>query len=85
MLFLVSGGVAVADYNSVVEGEKIIKTALDNFGRIDILINNAGILRDRSFQKVSEQVWTNFITIFSNLSVIILVDKIKLLFNIFFG
>ncbi|XP_041984467.1 peroxisomal multifunctional enzyme type 2-like isoform X1 [Aricia agestis] len=51
------GGVAVADYNSVIEGEKIIKTALDNFGRIDILINNAGILRDRSFQKMSEQDW----------------------------
>lgn len=46
----------MADYNSVVEGEKIIKTALDNFGRIDILINNAGILRDRSFAKISEQV-----------------------------
>ncbi|XP_053615096.1 peroxisomal multifunctional enzyme type 2-like [Plodia interpunctella] len=51
------GGVAVADYNSVVEGEKIIKTALDNFGRIDILINNAGILRDKSFQKMSDQDW----------------------------
>ncbi|CAH2255748.1 peroxisomal multifunctional enzyme type 2 [Pararge aegeria] len=51
------GGIAVADYNSVVEGEKLIKTALDNFGRIDILINNAGILRDKSFQKMSEQDW----------------------------
>lgn len=51
------GGIAVADHNSVVEGEKIIKTALDNFGRIDILINNAGILRDRSFAKISDQDW----------------------------
>ncbi|CAH0724397.1 unnamed protein product, partial [Brenthis ino] len=51
------GGEAVADYNSVVEGEKIIKTALDNFGRVDILINNAGILRDRSFQKMADQDW----------------------------
>ncbi|CAG9795723.1 unnamed protein product [Diatraea saccharalis] len=51
------GGVAVADYNSVVNGEKIIKTAIDNFGRIDILINNAGILRDKSFLKLSEQDW----------------------------
>ncbi|XP_060805777.1 peroxisomal multifunctional enzyme type 2 isoform X1 [Amyelois transitella] len=51
------GGEAVADYNSVVEGEKIIKTALDNYGRIDILINNAGILRDKSFQKMSDQDW----------------------------
>ncbi|XP_038210998.1 peroxisomal multifunctional enzyme type 2 [Zerene cesonia] len=51
------GGDAVADYNSVVEGEKIIKTALDTYGRVDILINNAGILRDRSFPKISEQDW----------------------------
>ncbi|CAK1584587.1 unnamed protein product [Parnassius mnemosyne] len=51
------GGIAVADYHSVVEGEKIIKTAIDNFGRIDILINNAGILRDKSFGKMTEQDW----------------------------
>lgn len=56
MFFIILGGFAVADYNSVVEGEKIIKTALDNFGRIDILINNAGILRDKSFLKMSDQV-----------------------------
>ncbi|XP_050306233.1 peroxisomal multifunctional enzyme type 2-like isoform X2 [Anthonomus grandis grandis] len=51
------GGVAAADYNSVVEGEKIIKTAMENFGRIDVLINNAGILRDRSFPRISDQDW----------------------------
>ena len=44
-----SGGVAVANFDSVEYGDKIIKTALDNFGRVDILINNAGILRDISF------------------------------------
>lgn len=52
-----AGGVAVPDYNSVVEGEKIVKTALDAFGRIDVLINNAGILRDKSFVKISDQDW----------------------------
>ncbi len=36
-----SGGKAVANYDDVVNGESIIKTAIDNFGRIDILINNA--------------------------------------------
>ncbi|KPJ14730.1 Peroxisomal multifunctional enzyme type 2 [Papilio machaon] len=51
------GGEAVADYNSVVDGQKIIKTAIDNFGRVDIIINNAGILRDKSFPKMSEQDW----------------------------
>jgi NAD(P)-dependent dehydrogenase (short-subunit alcohol dehydrogenase family) len=50
------GGVAVPDTHSVstVEGgEAIVQTALDNFGRIDIVINNAGILRDKSFQNMT--------------------------------
>lgn len=50
-------GKAVADYNSVEDGDKIIQTALDNFGRIDIVVNNAGILRDRSFARISEDDW----------------------------
>jgi Dehydrogenases with different specificities (related to short-chain alcohol dehydrogenases) len=37
-----SGGKAVPNYNSVVDGDKIVQTALENFGRIDIVINNAG-------------------------------------------
>ncbi len=52
-----AGGTAVANYDSVTEGEKVIETALDAFGRVDILINNAGILRDRSFAKMSEDDW----------------------------
>jgi len=53
-----AGGRAVANYDSVSTpegGEAIVKTALDNFGRVDILVNNAGILRDRSFAKMSRQ------------------------------
>ncbi len=53
-----AGGIAVANYDSVSTwegGEGIVKTALDNFGRVDILVNNAGILRDRSFTKMSPQ------------------------------
>jgi NADP-dependent 3-hydroxy acid dehydrogenase YdfG len=49
--------VAVANYDSVEFGEKIIKTAMDSFGRIDVLINNAGILRDISFQKMKDTDW----------------------------
>ncbi|CAG9821656.1 unnamed protein product [Phaedon cochleariae] len=52
-----NGGSAVADYNSVVEGDKIVKTAIDNFGRIDVLVNNAGILRDKSLVNISDQDW----------------------------
>jgi NAD(P)-dependent dehydrogenase (short-subunit alcohol dehydrogenase family) len=51
------GGIAVANYDSVEFGDKIIKTAIDNFGRVDILINNAGILRDISFQKMKREDW----------------------------
>ena len=46
-----AGGTAVAEYSSVAEpagGEAIIQQAIDSFGRVDILINNAGILRDRT-------------------------------------
>ncbi|XP_076465925.1 peroxisomal multifunctional enzyme type 2-like isoform X2 [Babylonia areolata] len=51
------GGKAVANYDSVEEGEKLVQTALENFGRIDIVINNAGILRDRSFARISNDDW----------------------------
>jgi len=50
-----AGGTAVADYHTVAEpkgGAAIVETALDNFGRVDILINNAGILRDKTLAKM---------------------------------
>lgn len=52
-----AGGQAVANYDSVEEGARIVATALDTWGRIDILINNAGILRDVSFPKMSQEDW----------------------------
>ncbi|KAK6957703.1 bifunctional hydroxyacyl-CoA dehydrogenase/enoyl-CoA hydratase fox2 [Daldinia eschscholtzii] len=52
-----AGGQAVANYDSVENGEKIIETAIKAFGRIDILLNNAGILRDVSFKNMTDQDW----------------------------
>lgn len=50
-----NGGVAVADYNNVLDGDKIVETAVKNFGTVHVLINNAGILRDAQFKKMEEK------------------------------
>ncbi|KAL1301992.1 hypothetical protein AAFC00_002446 [Neodothiora populina] len=52
-----AGGKAVANYDSVEDGDKIIETAIKAFGRIDVLINNAGILRDVSFKNMKDEDW----------------------------
>jgi len=52
-----AGGVAAANTDSVEFGDRIVKTAIDNFGRIDIVIANAGILRDVSFSKMKDNDW----------------------------
>jgi NAD(P)-dependent dehydrogenase (short-subunit alcohol dehydrogenase family) len=55
-----AGGTAVANYDSVSTaegGEAIVQTAVDNFGRVDVVVNNAGILRDRSIVKMSREEW----------------------------
>ena len=54
------GGTAVANTDSVADvaaAGKIIQTALDTFGRVDVVVNNAGILRDRFFHKMSVDEW----------------------------
>jgi len=54
------GGQAVANYGSVSDadaGTAMVKAAVDNFGRLDILINNAGILRDKSFKNMEDSMW----------------------------
>jgi NAD(P)-dependent dehydrogenase (short-subunit alcohol dehydrogenase family) len=55
-----AGGLAVADTNSVASAQgaaATVQTALDAFGRVDIVINNAGILRDKSFANMTDEFW----------------------------
>jgi len=51
------GGKAIANYDSVEKGDNIVNQAIKVFGKIDIVINNAGILRDVSFVKMKESDW----------------------------
>ena len=61
-----AGGEAVANYDSVATmegGENIVKTALDNYGRLDIVVTPAGILRDRMVFNMTEQEWDDVIAV----------------------
>jgi NAD(P)-dependent dehydrogenase (short-subunit alcohol dehydrogenase family) len=63
------GGKAVASTDSVSEWEsanRIVQTALDAFGRIDVVVNNAGILRDRFFFNMSVEEWRAVIDVHLN-------------------
>jgi NAD(P)-dependent dehydrogenase (short-subunit alcohol dehydrogenase family) len=55
-----AGGEAVANYDNVATkdgGEALVQTAIDAFGKVDIVMNNAGILRDVTFHKMEESQW----------------------------
>ncbi|ORX33403.1 hypothetical protein BD324DRAFT_668851 [Kockovaella imperatae] len=52
-----SGGKAVAAAGSVAEGQKIVDQVVKAFGTVHVLINNAGILRDKSFKNMTDQDW----------------------------
>jgi NAD(P)-dependent dehydrogenase (short-subunit alcohol dehydrogenase family) len=61
-----AGGKAIASTLNIVEpqnGDRIVKSALDAFGRVDIVVNNAGILRDRIFHKMSWSDWSDVIAV----------------------
>ncbi|WP_425930463.1 SDR family NAD(P)-dependent oxidoreductase [Pseudomonas sp. NyZ201] len=64
-----AGGEAVASTDSVAgwdSAHRIVQTALDTFGRIDSVVNNAGILRDRMFHKMDEQEWLAVLNVHLN-------------------
>lgn len=52
-----AGGQATASYSSVENGEEIVQTAMDVFGRVDVLINNAGISFHKPFTDLSYEEW----------------------------
>lgn len=63
---LAAGGQAVACIGSVTEadfGERFVKTALDSFGGIDIIVNNAGYTWDNVIQKMSDEQWEDILAV----------------------
>ena len=61
-----TGGEAVSNHDSVatVEGARTIhRTALEAFGPVDVLVNNAGFLRDRSFAKMTPDEWSSTVEV----------------------
>jgi len=61
-----AGGDAVANYDNVADwagAERLVKQAIDAFGTLDVLVNNAGILRDRMLFNMSEAEWDAVITV----------------------
>lgn len=52
-----AGGKAVGVKASAEDGDTVVKAAIDNFGRIDIIVNNAGILRDKAFTNMDDSLW----------------------------
>ena len=64
-----AGGKAVPNTDSVAtraSANNIIQTAVEQFGRIDIVVNNAGNLRDRVFHKMSDEEWSQVIDVHLN-------------------
>ena len=58
-----AGGTAVANYDSVAEGEAVVAAAISAFGRLDIVVNNAGILTPETWSELTLESWQRTIDI----------------------
>ena len=58
-----NGGKAVGNKASAEDGDTVVKAAIDAYGRLDVLVNNAGILRDKAFANMDDNMWDQVIAV----------------------
>ena len=58
-----ANGHAIANYDSAVDGEKVVQSALDEWGRVDVLINNAGIAYSTPFDEMTPERWDRMLSV----------------------
>ena len=58
-----NGGKATGIKASAEDGDSVVKAAIDCFGRVDVVINNAGILRDKAFNNMEDKMWDQVIAV----------------------